>query len=576
MAYLVLARKYRPQTFEDVVRQDHVTLTLKNAIASNRMAHAILFSGPRGTGKTTVARVLAKAMNCEKGPTPIPCNSCKSCRNITLSGSVDVYEIDGASNNGVEQVRELRDNIKYMPVYSRYKIYIIDEVHMLSTAAFNALLKTLEEPPAHVLFIFATTEPHKIPLTILSRCRRHDFRRIPIDAITDHLENICKKENFDIEKESLDLIAREAGGCMRDALSLLDQVMTCSQGGLEREQILDVMGVIDRKMIFDMANGILAANVPNILTVLDEIYDRGQDMKKLYSDLLEHFRNLLIVKLEKNSEKLVDVPKHELKMMAEQVSRITAPQIGQLFDILFREEPNIRFSGQPKMAMEMALIRMCRLRPVLSIDELIEKLDVLKNTVESANAGHVVAFANTPSASEADTSQKKFAQINKENLQSPIEDGSWEELDSGGEKELPQIEINEMNFDWKQPPEIVWEKIVKMVSEKHGILGKMLGKSRLLNFSEDHMEIECSDNGLQYSRISKNIDKIRKACRVLLGKIPEIILKANENIGIAQHQKNDQESRLKQEALNHPIVAEAIEIFNGQVIDVTILKEDYS
>ncbi|MCU0615042.1 MAG: DNA polymerase III subunit gamma/tau, partial [Desulfobacterales bacterium] len=306
MAYLVLARKYRPQTFEDVVKQDHVTLTLKNAIASNRMAHAVLFSGPRGTGKTTVARILAKAMNCDKGPTPVPCNMCKSCHDITSSGAVDVYEIDGASNNGVEQVRELRDNIKYMPAHSRYKIYIIDEVHMLSTAAFNALLKTLEEPPAHVLFIFATTEPHKIPLTILSRCRRHDFRRISIDAITDHLETICKKENFDIEKESLDLMAREAGGCMRDALSLLDQVMTCSQGGVARDQILNVMGVIDRKLIFDMTDGILAANVPDILMVMDEIYDRGQDMKKLYSDLLEHFRNLLVVKLAKNIDKLVD------------------------------------------------------------------------------------------------------------------------------------------------------------------------------------------------------------------------------------------------------------------------------
>jgi DNA polymerase III subunit gamma/tau len=375
MAYLVLARKYRPQTFEDVVKQDHVTLTLKNAIASNRMAHAVLFSGPRGTGKTTVARILAKAMNCEKGPAPVPCNSCKSCHDITSSGAVDVYEIDGASNNGVEQVRELRDNIKYMPAHSRYKIYIIDEVHMLSTAAFNALLKTLEEPPAHVLFIFATTEPHKIPLTILSRCRRHDFRRISIDAITDHLETICKKENFDIEKESLDLMAREAGGCMRDALSLLDQVMTCSQGGVARDQILDVMGVIDRKLIFDMTDGILAANVPDILVVLDEIYDRGQDMKKLYSDLLEHFRNLLVVKLAKNLDKLVDVPKHELKMMVDQVSRVTASHIGQLFDILFREEPTVRFSAQPKMALEMALIRMCQIKPVLSIDEVIEKLD---------------------------------------------------------------------------------------------------------------------------------------------------------------------------------------------------------
>jgi DNA polymerase III subunit gamma/tau len=568
MAYLVLARKYRPQTFEDVVQQDHVTLTLKNAIASNRMAHAVLFSGPRGTGKTTVARILAKAMNCENGPAPVPCNSCKSCHDITSSGAVDVYEIDGASNNGVEQVRELRDNIKYMPAHSRYKIYIIDEVHMLSTAAFNALLKTLEEPPAHVLFIFATTEPHKIPLTILSRCRRHDFRRISIDAITDHLEIICKKENFFIEKESLDLMAREAGGCMRDALSLLDQVMTCSQGGLARDQILNIMGVIDRKLIFDMTDGILAAKVPDILMVLDEIYDRGQDMKKLYSDLLEHFRNLLVVKLAKNLDKLVDVPKHELKMMTDQVSQITVSHIIQLFDILFKEEPTIRFSAQPKMALEMALIRMCQIKPVLSMDEVIEKLDFLKNAVDSGSTVHVVHQVTSTPTPQNIFGQEKFIESAKA---VPVEEEVLTKASMGKKKDFSQIAVGEINFDWKQPPEIIWEKIVKKVSEKHGFLGAMLAKSRLVDISEDSMEIESNDNGLQFNRINKNLDKIRKACRVLIGKTPEIILKANENNQTDYKNKIDQESRLKQEALNHPIVAEAIEIFNGQVIDVIIL-----
>jgi DNA polymerase III subunit gamma/tau len=568
MAYLVLARKYRPQTFEDVVKQDHVTRTLKNAIASDRMAHAVLFSGPRGTGKTTVARILAKAMNCEKGPAPVPCNSCKSCRDITSSGAVDVYEIDGASNNGVEQVRELRDNIKYMPAQSRYKIYIIDEVHMLSTAAFNALLKTLEEPPAHVLFIFATTEPHKIPLTILSRCRRHDFRRISIGAITDHLETICKKENFDIEKENLDLMAREAGGCMRDALSLLDQVMTCSQGGLARDQILNIMGVIDRKLIFDLTDGILAANVPNILIVLDEIYDRGQDMKKLYSDLLEYFRNLLVVKLAKNLDKLVDVPQHELKIMSDQVAMIAASHIVQLFDILFREEPTIRFSAQPKIALEMALIRMCQIKPVLSLDEVIEKLDSLKNAVDSGSAIHEVHQINTPPVSQAVFKEEKF----KESVKSlSLEDEFIAKPSTGKKKDLPQKEAEEIDFDWKQSPEIIWEQIVRKVSEKHGMLGVMLAKARLVDISEGCMKIETNDKGLQFSRINKNLDKIRKACQILIGKIPEIILTANENTQTNNQNKIDQESQVKQEALNHPIVAEAIQIFNGQIIDVIIL-----
>ncbi|WP_054701283.1 DNA polymerase III subunit gamma/tau [Desulfosarcina cetonica] len=225
MGYLVLARKYRPQTFDAVVGQQHVTQTLKNAIKAGRVAHAILFSGPRGTGKTTVARILAKAMNCETGPTETPCNHCRSCMDITAGRGVDVFEIDGASNNSVEQVRELRDNSRYMPAHSRFKIYIIDEVHMLSIAAFNALLKTLEEPPAHVMFLFATTEAHKIPITILSRCQRHDLKRIDLAAVVGHMESLCRQESVAISTNNLWRIARESGGSMRDALSLLDQIL---------------------------------------------------------------------------------------------------------------------------------------------------------------------------------------------------------------------------------------------------------------------------------------------------------------------------------------------------------------
>lgn len=578
MPYLVLARKYRPQTFEDVIRQDHVTLTLKNAVSSDRMAHAVLFSGPRGTGKTTVARILAKAMNCEKGPSPTPCNACKSCIDITSSGSVDVYEIDGASNNGVEQVRELRDNSKYMPAHGRYKIYIIDEVHMLSTAAFNALLKTLEEPPAHVLFIFATTEPHKIPLTILSRCRRHDFRRIPTEAIAKHLSTICQKENFDIDAQSLHLMAREAGGCMRDALSLLDQVMTCSRGGLSYDQVIDIMGVIDRKMVFDMTTGILSGDVPEILKILDEIYDRGQDMKKLYADLLEHFRNLMVVKLGKNMNKLVDVPVHELNMMSDQVAEIPVSHLSQLFDILFREEPSVRFSAQPKMALEMAMIRMCRIKPVLSIDELIEKIDDLKNAIGSERVTHLASEAKKIKNYEQGAKNQKVEMAESSSFIDNTNNGKDNVLNNdycSGAQGFVQDTAEEKHFDLEQPRELVWEKIVKKVSENNGFLGAMLTQAKLLSVSADRIEIESSDNGLHFNRINKNLDKIRDAFRGLMGKVPEIVLKANEN-GQADYQNRaDIENRLKQEALNHPAVAETMEIFDGKVIDVIILKEDH-
>ena len=334
MSYLVLARKYRPQTFDEVVCQEHVTQTLTNAIGMGRVPHAVLFCGPRGTGKTTVARILAKAMNCIEGPTKSPCNTCGSCVEITQGNAVDVFEIDGASNNSVEQIRELRENIKYMPAHCRYKIYIIDEVHMLSTAAFNALLKTLEEPPPHILFIFATTEPHKIPLTILSRCQRHDFKRVDSRSIAGHLKTLCFKEGFNIDEESLHTLSREAGGSMRDALSLLDQVIACSEGRLGTEQVMDILGIIDHRRLFDISNAIFQDDIPKVLDILDEIYDRGHDVKKLYSDILAHFRNLIVVKMGKSVEKLVDLPRHEIDLIQEQIGSVPATYLNQILDFL--------------------------------------------------------------------------------------------------------------------------------------------------------------------------------------------------------------------------------------------------
>jgi len=381
MSYLVLARKYRPQTFDQVIKQDHVTRTLTNAISASRVAHAILFSGPRGTGKTTVARILAKAMNCKDGPVPVPCNECRSCREITAGSAVDVFEIDGASNNSVDQIRELRENVKYMPAHSLYKIYIIDEVHMLSIAAFNALLKTLEEPPPHVMFVFATTEPRKIPITILSRCQRHDFRRIDVESISKHMEELCAKEGVKIAVDSLELIAREAGGSMRDGLSLLDQMMSCTKGAITHKHVLDILGVIDREIIFNLSAAILRGKIPEVLDILDEIYSSGHDMKKLYADLIEHFRNLLVVKMVEKSDRLMDIPSHEIDLMLDQVKEVTKTFLNQILDLLFKEEVSILNSTQPRLAIEMVFIKMFQMKPALPIDVLIEKLDNLRKDI---------------------------------------------------------------------------------------------------------------------------------------------------------------------------------------------------
>ncbi|MDZ7261147.1 MAG: DNA polymerase III subunit gamma/tau, partial [candidate division KSB1 bacterium] len=296
MSYLVLARKWRPLKFDEVVGQKHVIVTLENAIKSNRLANAYLFSGPRGVGKTTVARILAKAINCEQGPTVTPCNKCASCNEITESRSLDVFEIDGASNRGIDEVRNLRENLRYAPHKGKHKIYIIDEVHMLTTEAFNALLKTLEEPPPNVLFIFATTEPHKVPATILSRCQRFSFKRIPLSEIIQQLKTICQAEHIEIDEESLHLIAKKADGSMRDGQSILDQAVSFCGAKIQVQQVAELLGVIEQELFFELSDLIKRKDVKGGLALAERIFYEGYDVNEFLIGAAEHFRNLLVIK----------------------------------------------------------------------------------------------------------------------------------------------------------------------------------------------------------------------------------------------------------------------------------------
>ena len=390
MSYRVLALKYRPQTFQDVIGQPHVTQTLSNAILSNRVAHAILFSGPRGTGKTSIARILAKAMNCKEGPIPVPCNACSSCTSITAGNAADVFEIDGASNNSVDQIRELRENVTYMPVSSPHKIYIIDEVHMLSTAAFNALLKTLEEPPDHVLFIFATTEPHKIPITILSRCQRHNLGRISLTEIATHLEWLASQEGFTISKESCSLIASEADGSMRDSLSLLDRVISSStEPHIPHDHLLNNLGIIDKKILLDMASAVFTGDGASILHNISRVRDLGFDLKKFYSGLVELFRNLLVVKLCTDSTGLSDISAHD----REQLNAMAVPggpvYLSQTLTLLLKEESLIRFSSHTRTALETILLQLIQIRPGTDMDTILSRLDSLSQNIEPAQASNI-------------------------------------------------------------------------------------------------------------------------------------------------------------------------------------------
>src|SRR5258708_1418013 len=355
MSYLVLARKYRPQRFAELVGQEHIARTLTNAIEQNRVHHAFLFTGARGVGKTSAARILAKALCCAQGPTAQPCGKCDFCVEIAGGRSVDVMEIDGASNTGVDDVRTLREGVRYMPTKGKRKIYIIDEVHMLSTSAFNALLKTLEEPPPHVVFIFATTEVHKIPTTILSRCQRYDFKLIPTARLTEHLQSILATESINADAEAVRLIARQAGGSVRDGLSLLDQVIAyVGDGAIGREVVAEVLGIADRRLLVELTTAVLARDAGTTLRALARAADRGGHPGQLAQALLGLPRGLEVVGRVRDAADLVDATADELEEMKVLVGQAPAGLLGELFDRWARAVDEASKSQSPRLILEMA------------------------------------------------------------------------------------------------------------------------------------------------------------------------------------------------------------------------------
>ncbi len=573
MPYLVLARKWRPQVFGQVVGQKPITQTLQNAIAQKRVPHALLFTGARGVGKTSTARILAKALNCEAGPLTDPCNQCLSCREISAGTSMDVIEIDGASNRGIDEIRELRENVRYTPAKSRYKIYIIDEVHMLTREAFNALLKTLEEPPSHIIFIFATTEPHKIPATILSRCQRYDFKRIPLKNIVEHLKHITREENVQISPRGLFHIAREAGGSMRDAQSLLDQVISYAGREIKDEDLAEVLGLMDRKLLYDTLEAIANGESRRCLEVIDHLYQYGYEAEHFCRELLEAIRNLIVLKVTKHPEALMELAEEELGELQKLADRFPYEQLNTLFGLLLKGYEEIVQSSFPRILLEMTLIRMTTLPPMLPIDDLLKRLEGLENPREEESRA-LEAIPDERLKEERNNELEAVQERGEGERAEHKEDPKLEGSDRPGE---PQREIRPLGIP-QEEREKTWKELVNFVRMKNPVLGAFLVFGDLISLREEQIEIGFEKDSFHYERMleRENLGLLERLCRDFLSKEARVVISPLEPGMRSKGKSLMEEAGAEQEERGgfsekrgeaQYLIREALRLFNGRIVD---------
>lgn len=559
MSYVVLARKWRPMVFEEVVNQKHVVSTLKNAIQKQRIANAYLFAGPRGVGKTTVARILSKAINCENGPTVNPCNTCSSCVEITSGRSLDVFEIDGASNRGIDEVRNLRENLKYAPTKGKHKIYIIDEVHMLTTEAFNALLKTLEEPPSKVMFIFATTEPHKIPATILSRCQRFDFKRIVLSEIIDHLKQICESENIIVDDEALHLIAKKADGGMRDAQSLLDQAISFCGENVTGKEISELLGIIDQEIFFRMTDIISKKDNKSGLTLINEIFFNGFDLNEFLMGLNEHFRNILIVK-STNSTETIEITENYAQRYLDIANSFQEEELLRLIHITSETEYNIKRSPNPRLKLELAVMKMIKLDSTQNLASLLDGIDELRNLL------------NNPDKTLTYNSIGNTADLKKKN-QTVIRDKSQESIsraDNGKQEPSADKFVNEAASEVDISLEKIidaWSEIIEQVKKVKIALGSFLNEGVPSKLENNTLFISFrKENGFHMKIIAQQIQSIEDVLYRVLAVNLRIKCIRDDTIKIEKIPQNGKDNSLEGVSKREPLLKTIIDVFDGEMI----------
>ncbi|GAB7025611.1 DNA polymerase III subunit gamma/tau [Geotalea toluenoxydans] len=576
MSYLVLARKWRPQTFSDLIGQEHVSRTLQNAIDTGRIAHAFLFTGARGVGKTSSARILAKALNCEHGLTTEPCNNCPSCTEITDGNSVDVFEIDGASNTGVDDIRELRDNVKYLPSKSRYKIFIIDEVHMLTNNAFNALLKTLEEPPAHVKFIFATTEPHKLPITILSRCQRFDFKRIPLQKIVDRLRYIVDQEKVSISNDALAIVARKGDGSMRDSLSTLDQVLAFCGENVADDDVASLLGVVDRRLLLQASQAVFSRDNKSVLEIVKQVDSFGYSMRQFCQELLDHFRNLAILRAIDNASDILDLSETECGELKSLAATVATADLQRHLTILLKAENEMAHSNFARLVLEMALLKMAALAPVIPVNEILDRLKALESgaPLPSVASSSPVWEKSRPVAAPQNATTKTPSPPQKieecQPKREPLE-AATQSAPAADETAAPHTDST-------------WPGFVTFVKGKKPVLATFLEVGRPITVSGKLVEVGYAEGSFELSKMqdADSMEDLKTLSHAFFSSQPTIRFKslAGETVGAPpslQEKKSLEETKrkqqLKEKALAHPAINAALEVFGGQVNEVSELNK---